>query len=286
MTDIAFLGLGAMGSRMAANLVKAGHRVTVWNRSSNACDRLVALGAKAAVSPREAAANVEFVIAMVRDDEASQRVWLDAKDGALTGMRKGAVAVESSTVTPDWSRALGRHAAEHGVGYLEAPVAGTLPQAEAGQLIYLVGGDTALVERATPILKAMGSPIHHTGVVGTAALAKLTVNTLLALQVAGLAELIPVLKRAGVDAKQVLDVVAQTPVWSPVATRTTQSMLAGAFQPMFPVNMMAKDMGYTLAAAGDVRKAPLIAATRQAFTEGIERGLGDLNMTALVQIRE
>jgi 3-hydroxyisobutyrate dehydrogenase-like beta-hydroxyacid dehydrogenase len=117
-------------------------------------------------------------------------------------------------------------------------------------------------------------------------LAKLTVNTLLALQVAGLAELIPMLKRAGVDAKQVLDVVAQTPVWSPIAARTAQSMLAGAFQPMFPVSMMAKDMDYALAAAGDARKAPLIAATRQSFVEGIERGIGDLNMTALVQIRE
>jgi 3-hydroxyisobutyrate dehydrogenase len=275
-----------MGSRMAANLMKAGHRVTVWNRSPKPCEPMVALGAKAAGSAREAASGAEFVIAMVRDDDASRQVWLDAKGGALAGMRKGAVAIESSTVTLEWSRSLGRQAAENGVGYLEAPVAGTLPQAEAGQLIYLVGGDPALVERATPILKAMGSPIHHTGPVGTAALAKLTVNTLLALQVAGLAELIPMLKRAGVDAKQVLDVVAQTPVWSPVAARTVQSMLAGAFQPMFPVNMMAKDMGYVLAAAGDARKAPLIAATRQVFTEGIEAGLGELNMTALIQIRE
>jgi 3-hydroxyisobutyrate dehydrogenase len=286
MADVAFLGLGAMGSRMAANLVKAGHRVTVWNRSAGTADALVASGAKAAASPRDAASGAEFVIAMLRDDEASRQVWLDAKGGALAGMRKGAVAIESSTVTLDWSRTLGRHVAERGVGYLEAPVAGTLPQAETGQLIYLVGGDAALLERATPILKAMGSPIHHTGAIGTAALAKLTVNTLLALQVAGLAELIPMLKRAGVDAKQVLDVVAQTPVWSPVAARTTQSMLAGAFQPMFPVNMMAKDMGYAVAAAGDARKAPLIAATRQAFADGIERGIGDLNMTALVQIRE
>src|SRR5919198_651892 len=134
MTDIAFLGLGAMGSRMAANVVKAGHRVTVWNRSPKACDPLIAAGAKAAVSPRAAATGAEFVIAMLRDDEASQRVWLDAQDGALAGMRKGAVAIESSTVTPDWSRALGRHVSESGVGYLEAPVAGTLPQAQAGQL--------------------------------------------------------------------------------------------------------------------------------------------------------
>ena len=116
MTDIAFLGLGAMGSRMAPNLVKTGHRVAVWNRSPKACDPLIALGARRAASPREAVSGAEFVIAILRDDEASRRVWLDAKDGALAGMRKGAVAIESSTVTPDWSRTLGRHAAEHGVG--------------------------------------------------------------------------------------------------------------------------------------------------------------------------
>lgn len=286
MTDVAFLGLGAMGSRMAANLVKAGHRVTVWNRSPQACNPLAAAGAKSAASPRAAASGAEFVIAMVRDDEASRQVWLDPERGALAGTRQGAVVIESSTITPGWSRTLGAEASKSGVGYLEAPVAGTLPQADAAQLIYLVGGDRALLARAEPVLKAMGSAIHHTGAIGTAALTKLTVNTLLALQVAGLAELIPVLKRAGVDAKQVLDVVAQTPVWSPVAARTAQSMLAGAFQPMFPVEMMAKDMGYALASAGDPRKAPLIAATRQAFADGVERGLGDRNMTAIVQLRE
>jgi 3-hydroxyisobutyrate dehydrogenase len=286
MSEIAFLGLGAMGSRMAANLVKAGHRVTVWNRSQRAVDPLVASGAKAAASPRAATYGAEFVIAMLRDDEASRQVWLDAKDGALAGMRKGALAIESSTLTPDWSRSLGQQAAESGIGYLEAPVAGTLPQAEGGQLIYLVGGESALLERAMPILKVMGSAVHHAGTPGTGALTKLAVNTLLAVQVAGLAELIPLLKRAGADAKSLLDVVAQTPVWSPVAARTAQSMLAGAFQPMFPVNMMAKDMGYALAAAGDPRKAPLIAATRQIFADAIDHGLGDSNMTAIVQLRE
>jgi 3-hydroxyisobutyrate dehydrogenase len=286
MTDIAFLGLGAMGSRMAANLVKAGHRVTVWNRSPQACDPLAAAGAKVATSPRAAASGAEFVIAMVRDDEASRQVWLDPERGAMAGMRQDSLAIESSTVTPDWSRTLNAEASKRGIGYLEAPVAGTLPQAEAGQLIYLVGGDQALLERATPVLKNMGSAIHHAGPIGTAALTKLTVNTLLAFQVAGLAELIAILKRAGVDAKHALDVVAQMPVWSPVAARTAQSMLAGAFQPMFPVEMMAKDMGYALASAGDPRKAPLIAATRQAFVDGIERGLGDRNMTAIIQLRE
>jgi 3-hydroxyisobutyrate dehydrogenase len=286
MTEVAFLGLGAMGSRMAANLVKAGHRVTVWNRSPQACDPLVTLGAKAAASPRAAVYGAEYVIAMVRDDEASRQVWLDPERGALAGMRQDAVVIESSTITPGWSQMLSAEASKRGIEYLEAPVAGTLPQAEAAQLIYLVGGDPALLKRVEPVLKTMGSAVHYTGAVGTAALTKLAVNTLLALQVAGLAELIPLLKRAGADAKQLLDVVAQTPVWSPVAARTAQSMLAGAFQPMFPVDMMAKDMAYALAIAGDPRKAPLIAATRQAFADGIEHGLGDRNMTAIVQLRE
>src|SRR2546426_667498 len=117
MAEIAFLGLGAMGSRMAANLVKAGHRVTVWNRSPQACDPLVALGAKAAASPRAAASGAAFVIAMVRDDrddDASRDVWQNPERGALAGMKQDAIAIESSTVTPQWSRTLGGQASERG----------------------------------------------------------------------------------------------------------------------------------------------------------------------------
>src|ERR1700761_3541667 len=141
MTKIAVLGLGAMGSRMAANLLKAGHQVTVWNRTPDVAAALVAAGAKQVLTPREAAMGADFVIAMVRDDEASRTIWLAPETGALAGLAKDAIAIESSTLSPSWVRELGGVVAKKGVAFLEAPVAGSRPQAEAGQLVYLVGGN-------------------------------------------------------------------------------------------------------------------------------------------------
>ena len=189
MTSIAVLGLGAMGSRVAANLLKAGFNVTVWNRSPAATKPLIAAGAIKADSPREAARNADFVMAMVRDDDVSKQVWLDPVNGAFTGMKCNSVAIESSTLTPSWVRELGATAAERGISFIEAPVSGTTPQAENAQLIYFVGGEYDVFSRATAMLKAMGSTLNYVGPLGSAALTKLTTNTLLGIQVTVIAEL-------------------------------------------------------------------------------------------------
>ena len=134
MSKVAFLGLGAMGSRMAANLLKAGHELTVWNRVPEAANNLVASGAKTAVTPRGAAENNEFVMSMVSNDEASQQVWLDGPDGALAGMQDGTVAIQSSTLSPVWIRQLAGSMCKSGVKLLDAMVSGSTPQAESAQL--------------------------------------------------------------------------------------------------------------------------------------------------------
>ena len=156
MSEISVLGLGVMGSRMASNLLKAGHSVTVWNRTHDAATNLVATGAKRAATPKKAATGADFVIAMVRGNEASREVWLSSDGGALAGMKKGALAIESSTLTPSWTRELGGEAAQRGVAFLEAPVVGSRPQAEAVKVVYFVGGDEADLKRAERVLKAMG----------------------------------------------------------------------------------------------------------------------------------
>ena len=284
MTDIAFLGLGAMGSRMAANLLKAGHRVTVWNRSPGPAEALALAGARIARTPKEAAAGAACVMVMVRDDEASRQVWLDPATGALAGMAADALAIDSSTLSPAWVRELGRAVADRGPAFLEAPVSGTLPQAESGQLIYLVGGEPEAFQRAKPLLKAMGPAIHHVGPLGTGALVKLCTNTLLGVQATVLAELIGLLQRAGADAARALEAVAATAVWSPIATRHTRAMLAGDFAPQFPVALIEKDFRYAVAAAGSPAAAPTIEAARQVFAEAMARGMGELNHTAVVRL--
>ena len=121
MSNIAFLGLGAMGSRMAAHLIKAGHKLTVWNRTPKAAEALLAAGATWAKTPAEAARGADFVIAMVRDDAASRSVWCDPATGALAAMQPGAIAIESSTLSVCWMRELGRLAQACRIGFVEAP---------------------------------------------------------------------------------------------------------------------------------------------------------------------
>lgn len=284
MTNIAVLGLGAMGSRMATNLIKAGHNVTVWNRSPAAAQPLVTLGAHQASTPKEAALGADFVMAMVRDDQASRQVWLDPNCGALAGMRAGAVAIESSTLTPNWIRKLGNRTSEQSVALLEAPVSGSTPQAESAQLVYLIGGEADILDRAKPLLEAMGSSIHHVGALGSGALAKLCTNTLLGIQVTVLAELIGMLEHSGADIAKVLDAVSATPVWSVVAGRISGSMQAGKFAPQFPIELIEKNFGYTLQAAGSDQQAPTIAAARGVFRAGLDQNLGQENMTAVVKL--
>ncbi len=156
---VLILGLGAMGSRMAAGIAAAGFDLTVWNRSSEAARALSqnlpgATPVTVAPTIAEAVGSADVVFSMVADDEASRTVWLDPDHGALAAMPRTAVAVEVSTVTRDMTTELGREAEARGVAFLEAPVVGSRPQAEAGALLTLVGGDGAILDRVRPVLEA------------------------------------------------------------------------------------------------------------------------------------
>ena len=170
----------------------------------------------------------------------------------------------------------------HGIAFLEAPVSGSRPAAEAGQLLFLLGGEPAAVQRAAPLVAAMGAASHHLGPAGHAALAKLATNALLGLHVAGLAEVIALLEREGSDPAPLLQAMATTPVWAPVDHSLSASMLKRDFQPQFPVALIAKDFGYVLRTAGGACQAPVLAATLAQFQRAIEQGLGGQNMTALM----
>lgn len=283
MSHIAFLGLGAMGSRMAPRLLQAGHTLTVWNRHPAACAPLIAVGAMVANTPRAAASQADVAIAMVRDDEASRSVWCDPDTGALAGLPAGALALDCSTLTPGWTRELAAVAHARGFAFVEAPVSGSRPAAEAGQLLFLLGGEPMAVQRAAPLVAAMGAASHHLGPVGQAALAKLATNALLGLHVAGLAEVIALLEREGSDPAPLLHAMAATPVWAPVDHLLSASMLKLDFQPQFPVALIAKDFGYALHTAGGADHAPVLAATLAQFQRAIEQGLGGQNMTALIE---
>lgn len=285
MSKITVLGLGAMGARMAGNLMKAGHAVTVWNRTRERAEPLVAAGAQAAETPRAAVSGAEFVIAMVRDDVASRDIWLAPETGALRGIQRGAVAIESSTLTPRWIKQLAGSAEAAGIPFLDAPVAGSRPQADAGQLIYMAGGDAQTVARAEPILKSMGGAVHHAGPSGSGAVVKLAVNTLFAVQVAAVAELIGALKVHGADVARAVEIIGATPVASLAAKGAAASMLAHNFAPMFPVELVEKDLDYVMQLAGDAAQSlPVAVAARAVMQRAIAAGLGQDNLTGIVRL--
>ncbi|WP_338338995.1 NAD(P)-dependent oxidoreductase [Xanthomonas euvesicatoria] len=284
MSNIAFLGLGAMGSRMAKNLIKSGHKLKVWNRSPHATDELKESGAGVASSPREAVVGSDFVISMLKDDQASRQVWLDPKTGALAGMGSSSIAIESSTLTPAWVRELASYMEQVGVRLLDAPVSGSRPQAEAGQLVYLVGGELSTVESSKEVLTAMGASIHHMGPVGHGTVVKLATNALLGIQVAALAEVIGLIQGQGVDPAKAIAAVSSTSVWPPVANYLASSMLTSNFAPQFPVALIEKDLRYVLDTGEIAGMLPLTGQTLAVFHRANLQGLGAENMTSVAKL--
>ena len=285
MAKITVLGLGAMGSRMALRLIDAGYAVTVWNRSPEPVASLVAAGAISAATPAEAAQGAEFVLVMVRDDAASEAVWLDPDTGALSALRSDAVAIDCSTLSVDWVERLAREMAGRPIAFLDAPIAGSRPQADAGQLIFFVGGEAEVVARARPILASMAAAIHPVGGVGAGSVVKLAVNTLFGVQVAALAEILGVLARSDLDLARAVEVLGATPVCSPAAKGAAVSMLTEAFAPLFPVALVEKDFGYAQASADSVGlTAPVTASARSVFARAIQAGLGGEHLTAVARL--
>ena len=285
MAKVTVLGMGAMGSRMAISLLKAGHEVTVWNRTLSKTELVEKAGAKVADTPRIAVKQAEFVISMVRDDEASKQVWLDSKYSAIAGLEPNAIAIESSTLTLAWTRELGQQFQARNIAFLDAPVAGTRPQAEAAQLIYFVGGDGKTFTSAEPILQTMGSAVHHVGLVGSGMTIKLAVNSLFAIQISALGELIGLMGECGLDETKAVELLSSTPVCSPVAKMAAGAMVSGKFAPLFPIDLVAKDMSYAIKTArANNATLPLVETTHKVCIEAIEQGYGDDNITGLIKL--
>lgn len=285
MSQVTVLGMGAMGSRMALSLLKAGHKVTVWNRNLDKTKSVVQAGAIVAETPRAAVKDAELVISMVRDDEASKRIWLEAETGAMKGLSRNTIAIESSTLTVAWTKELGQECQDRGIAFLDAPVAGTLPQADAAQLIYFVGGDIEVFHKAQPILQTMGSRIHHAGAVGSGMTIKLAVNALFGIQVSALGELISLIKGCGLDEIKAVEILTTTPVCSPAAKGAAAGILSRNFSPLFPIELVEKDLSYAVKTAQDHDgKLPIAAATQATFQDAIAEGYGTDNITGIAQL--
>ncbi len=285
MQTIAIIGMGAMGSRMARRLLDAGYPVQITSRQRDRARGLEAAGATWASTPREAARGADVVLAMVTDDEASRAIWLDPSTGAVASLDSATVAIESSTLTPGWVRTLAGQVEAQGAAFVEAPVVGTRPHAEAGQLTHLVAGNDKSVEASRAVLEQLGARIQRTGAIGSAMTIKLAINALLAAQVTAWAEVLGTLRRAGIEPATAAELLGSTPVASPALKGLAGTMVSRRFEPMFPIDLVYKDLGYFIeVGTATGAELPTTSAARGAYGKARKAGHGGNNIAGVARV--
>jgi 3-hydroxyisobutyrate dehydrogenase len=282
--SIALLGLGTMGRGMAANLLAAGFPLTLWNRTRSRAEALVSSGAEVADSPGQAAQNATIVIAMLADDAASRAAWL-GEQGALTAMSSGSIAIECSTLSPDWIRELHEAITHRGLRLVEAPVTGSRSQAEAGRLNFLVGAEEETLAAVAPVLRCMSKEILHLGPVGSGAQLKLINNFLCAVQVASFAEALAWMEQTGLRLDVALDFLKRGAPGSGILSAMSERMTHRTYDVNFLLRLMAKDVRYARSAAAQLGVDVSTASPAQElFRQAEEQGLGEKDMSAVVEV--
>ena len=281
MSTVAFLGLGAMGSRMAVNLQAAGFALRVYNRDRARAKPLADKGALACDTPAAAVQGASFVVSMVADDVATRAVMLGA-DGAVAATTAGAIIIDSSTNTPGMAREVAQAAAARRVQYLDAPVSGSLAQAQGKELVFMVGGEKVAFERAQPVLAAMGRMAKYMGGSGTGATIKLINNMLSGAATAAIAEAVITAEAAGLDRAATLEVLAEGAAGSRLLKTRMPKMFSRDFAPQFQLQLMEKDLRYFLLLAQELdRPMPVASLVRSQFQAARRGSLGALDSSAL-----
>lgn len=279
---VGFIGLGKMGRPMAGNVLKRGFALTVHNRSRAAVEALVAAGAQAATTPAEVAAASDIVLTCLPTPASVEEVYLGAA-GLIRHARAGHLLVDHSTVGPDLSRRLAAAAAARGAAFLDAPVSGGVAGAEAATLTIMVGGDAAAVERALPVLQAMGQRVRHVGPSGQGSVVKLVNQLLVGIHSAAAAEAMVLAAKAGADPRVVHEVVSTSFGASTIFNRNAPLYVQRDFDRGTTISLLAKDMGLILELARQLGLRALLACLAdQILAEARAEGLAERDIAALV----
>jgi 3-hydroxyisobutyrate dehydrogenase-like beta-hydroxyacid dehydrogenase len=279
---VAFLGLGIMGRPMAVNLAKAGHEVTVWNRTPGK----TVDGARVVSSPAEAVTGAEVVWICVSDTKAVENV-LFGQDGAEKSLTEGMIVVDSSTISPMATKKFAERLQPRGVQYVDAPVTGSKIGAEAGTLLFMVGGEEADIDRLKPLFAAMGKKIYRMGDLGKGHAAKLAMNLQIALIYEGFAEGLTLASKLGVDPATLIPLINASMVHSGVVEYKAPFVLNRDFTPNFPLRLMHKDIRLALEAAKESRvKLPGLETVEEIYEMATEDGHQDLDFAATLNLLE
>ena len=283
---VAFIGLGIMGSRMAANLLKHEVSLSVYNRSIEASHNLRKLGATVASTTSEAVNEADIVFSMLSTPEVVESVFLK-EGGALSAMKPGAIWVDCSTVNPSFTDRAGKIAQDYSIHFLDAPVAGTKPHAENAELVFFVGGQEAILALAKPYMEMMGKKVMHLGKVGKGSSFKMLVNIMLAQSMLIFSEAVVLGEKMGLDRNFLLDTLPNLVVSAPFTKFKSQMIKEGNYEVQFPLEWMHKDLHLATVSSYELQQ-PLYLANlaKELYADAVDRGMGRLDFAAIHQLIE
>lgn len=284
--SIGFIGLGIMGQPMALNLIKAGHKLTVFNRTRSKAEPLEKAGARVAASPAEAARDADIIMTIVSDSAAMEETVL-GKQGVLETIRSGALLIDSSTISPVVSRKLACHLAGKGAQMLDAPVTGSKNGAEKGELTFMIGGEQAVLDRAMPVLRTLGKKHIHCGPNGAGLSAKVAQNAIQATMVEIFCEGFVLATKAGVKPESMFEIIQSSMARASLTDFKAPFIFKGDFTPYFPLKWMHKDLTLALEAAYAQNVAmPAAAAVKEVYGAAKATGKAEMDYIAVVEFLE
>ncbi|MGY3793963.1 NAD(P)-dependent oxidoreductase [Aquimarina sp. 433] len=283
MKKIGFIGLGIMGSRMAANLQKKGYDLVVYNRTKEKAKHLLQNGATWATSPKEVAKETDVIITMLSTPEVVREVAI-GNQGFLSSLKDNSIWLNCSTVNPSFTKEMDIISKEFRVGYLDAPVAGTKAPAENGELLFLVGGDTASVNEVSPLLTIMGKKTLHLGKVGKGAAMKMLINQLLGQSIVAFAEAMVMGEALELEKETLFNVLLNTPVVAPFISNLRQKLENSDYEANFPLKWIQKDLHLSSISAYENNvAAPNLNSTKEIFAQAKQQGYGNLDFSAVYE---
>ncbi|WP_299605645.1 NAD(P)-dependent oxidoreductase [uncultured Aquimarina sp.] len=283
MKKIGFIGLGIMGSRMAANLQKKGYDLVVYNRTKEKAKHLLQNGATWATSPKEVAKETDVIITMLSTPEVVREVAI-GNQGFLSSLKDNSIWLNCSTVNPSFTKEMDIISKEFRVRYLDAPVAGTKAPAENGELLFLVGGDTASVNEVSPLLTIMGKKTLHLGKVGKGAAMKMLINQLLGQSMVAFAEAMVMGEAMELEKETLFNVLLNTPVVAPFISNLRQKLENSDYEANFPLKWIQKDLHLSSISAYENNvAAPNLNSTKEIFAQAKQQGYGNLDFSAVYE---
>ena len=283
---ISYLGLGTMGSGMASNLLKAGYKLTVWNRSAEKCEPFARKGARVADTPADAVSNAELVMYSLSNEEAVEKVVFGPK-GILSGIREGQIAMDMSTVLPATSLREQEAYTKRGVDFVDAPVFGSKNESANAKLWIMAAGKKATFEKVRPVLEHLGQTVHYFGKNGNAVAMKLVGNLIVALELEALAEGLVLAQKAGLDLSTVMEVVKVADFRSPLLVSNGRNILKRDFSSSFALKLMLKDASLIENFGNGLQSPiPALRVVEKNLAAAVALGFGTENASALIKALE